>query len=71
MASKECCAAGAPVKLEYTKKGQVKDVSPDLKAYVNSQESKRALILVTDIFGLDFNQVCIITVTRFNGVLPT
>jgi hypothetical protein len=59
-----CCAAGAPVKLEYIKKGHMKDVASGLKAYVNCQQgSKRALILVHDIFGFHFNQVCSISVS--------
>jgi hypothetical protein len=55
MASKACCAAGAPFELDYAMKGSWVEHN-GLKLY-QIGSGTRALVLIHDIFGVEFNQV--------------
>lgn len=55
MASKACCAAGAPFELDYEKKGSWVE-RDGIKLY-QIGSGTRALVLIHDIFGFKFNQV--------------
>jgi hypothetical protein len=57
MASPACCAAGQPMQYEYTKQGDFVDVD-GIKTYVTG-DSPRLILVATDIFGFDFNQVSV------------
>lgn len=50
-----CCAAGAPVSLEYTPKGKYEQIG-DMQVYITGEENRKAIISVYDIFGFS-NQV--------------
>lgn len=50
-----CCAAGAPVSVEYSPKGQYVQIG-DMKVYITGEGSSKAIISVYDIFGFS-NQV--------------
>ena len=56
MASDACCAAGAPLKHNYTRKGTMSTLADGTKLYLKSN-GPRAILFVHDIFGFDCNQV--------------
>ena len=57
MASAVCCEAGAPVTSDYSPLGSFVTLDQGARAYVIGGDSEHGIILITDIFGLDFNQV--------------
>eukprot|EP00878_Enallax_costatus_P000227 GHUV01000291.1.p1 GENE.GHUV01000291.1~~GHUV01000291.1.p1 ORF type:complete len:268 (+),score=49.13 GHUV01000291.1:86-889(+) len=54
-----CCAAGAPVNVDYNPKGRYEQIG-DMRVYIAGEENTKGLIPVYDIFGFSnqFLQVC-------------
>ena len=65
MASAVCCEAGAPVTSDYLPLGSFVTLDQGARAYVIGGNSEHGIIMITDIFGLAFNQVYRVTVVHY------
>ena len=65
MASEACCAAGKPLQHDYAPIGSLTRADDGTEIYITGT-GPRSVVLITDIFGLAYNQAMLM----LHGALP-